>query len=234
MTVAQETDLALVQRARAGDASAFGTLYERHYARVQRVVSKYVKGDDAPDIVHDAFVKAIERLRNAQPDTDFRPWISQVAARCALDHVRSSPVKEERTAGTPSDDPGSSLLAIKLAQRADPNPDPEERALANERARLMTELLAPLRDWEREAVHLAAAGYELREIGRHQIRPATALKPALFRVRASLAQQIMDDPERYGPLDTERAARSLGNKLSAFVPRHRRPVEPAPLPEGGS
>lgn len=232
MTVAQETDLALVQRARAGDASAFGALYERHYARVQRVVSKYVKGDDAPDIVHDAFVKAIERLRNAQPDTDFRPWISQVAAHCALDHVRSSPVKEEKTAGSPNDPVG--LLAMKLAHRADPDPDPEERALATEQARLMTELLAPLRDWEREAMHLTATGYGLREIARHQMRPDTALKPAMFRVRASLAQQIMDDPERYGPLDMERAARSLGNKLSAFVPRHPAKEAPAPLPEGGS
>jgi RNA polymerase sigma-70 factor (ECF subfamily) len=236
MQAPQEPDTALVSRARAGDTRALGALYERHSPRVEQVVRKYVWNDDHADLVHDTFVKAIEHLPAAREDTDFRNWIGRIAERTALDFIRSHHFQRSRTAGLPSDDgyEAGGLLASRLAYEPDPDPGPEQRALATERAALAAELLARLRPFEREMILLTAEGAQMGEIARRQVRPVTTVKPALFRTRAALAQMIGADPERYGPLDAERATRALESKLSA-ISRQRRPTaQPTSLSEGDS
>jgi RNA polymerase sigma factor (sigma-70 family) len=232
VTAVQESDLSLVQRAREGDGSAFSALYERHQSLVQRVVGRYVVTDEAPDLCQDAFIKAWERLPRARPDTTFSSWVAQVAARTALDFVRSSHAKLMRTGGLPSDHPVRGLLARKLQYEPDTYPDPEERLLAAERGELLDELLATLRPFEQEQLRLMADGHTMQEIARHQIRPQGGIKGALFRSRAMLAREILADQGRYEPLDLERAARALGNKLSAFETQ-RPPPRPS-LSEGDS
>jgi len=217
MRVPEEGDSVLVSRARAGDAHAFGALYERHYDRVRRIVRKYCWTDESEDLVHDAFLKAIEHLPDARSDTTFRSWVGRIAERTALDFIRSHHFQKSRTGGLTTDDGYESggLLASRLAYEPDTEPGPEQRALAAERTALAYELLRRLRPFERELILLTAEGQQMTEIARHQVRPVTTVKPALFRTRATLARMIGADPEKYGPLDAERAARSLESKLSA-------------------
>lgn len=235
MQAPQEPDSVLVSRARAGDTRALGALYERHYDRVAKIVRKYCWTHDAEDLVHDAFVKAIEHLPGAREDTTFRAWVGRIAERTALDFIRSHHFQKSRTAGLPSADgyEAGGLLASRLAYEPDPDPGPEQRALATERTALAYELLDRLRPFEREMILLTAEGAQMREIARRQVRPLTTVKPALFRTRATLAQMIGADPERFSPLDSERAARALESKLSAI--RQRRPTaQPTSLSEGDS
>lgn len=228
MRAPEATDSALVNQARAGDARAFGALYERHLDRVRRVVRKYCWTDESEDLVHDAFVKAIEHLPRARPDTTFRAWVGRIAEHTALDYLRSSHFQKCIPAGLTGDDgyEAGGLLASRLAFEPDPYAGPEQRALTAERIDLARDLLRRLRPFEQEMILLTAEGHPHREIARRQTRPTTTVKPALFRTRATLARMITADPEKYGPLNAERAARSLENKISAM----RR----NPLPEGSS
>jgi RNA polymerase sigma-70 factor (ECF subfamily) len=234
MQAPQETDSALVAKARAGDGHAFGTLYARHYLRVRRIVRKYCWTQESDDLIHDAFVKAIEHLPGAREDTKFRSWVGRIAERTALDFIRSHHFQRSYPGGLTTDDgyEAGGLLASRLAYEPDPNPGPEQRALASERIALAYELLGKLRPFEREMILLDAEGATMTEIGRRQMRPMTTVKPALFRTRAALARLINADPVRYGPLDAERAARSLESKISADPDRRRSQSHPSP-PEGG-
>lgn len=71
-----ETDAALVDRARRGDAAAFEQLVRRHL-RVAHAVALRQTGNpsDAEDVVQDAFVRALERLDDCRDPARFRAWL---------------------------------------------------------------------------------------------------------------------------------------------------------------
>lgn len=226
---------ALVNQVRAGDRSAVGALYEAHFERVKKHVAYYVGWHDAPDLAHDVFVKAIEHLPKTRDDTDFLNWVLKVASRVCLDHLRKSSTRREGPSGLASDDPEDGRLSYHLVNdgHRDPDPGPEEGLLSWERAQLVEELLAGLRPEEATALRMQAEGYEHRDIARHLVTPPTALKSRLFRTRANLASQIATNPERYGPLDADRAARALASKPSAYHPKRDR-QSASPLHEGAA
>ena len=58
-----ESDRALVERVKAGDARAFDTLHRRHYAKIYRLA--YLKtgsAEDAQDVASETFYRALEHL----------------------------------------------------------------------------------------------------------------------------------------------------------------------------
>lgn len=78
-----------VAAARNGDKDAISALYEKTYSKVYYTVKSMIKDEDAvSDIVQDAYVKALARLKNFQGDTKFLPWIQQIAANTARDWLK--------------------------------------------------------------------------------------------------------------------------------------------------
>lgn len=62
-------DADLVLRARRGDAAAFEMLVRRHYRSAFAVARSRVESPmDAEDVVQDAFIKALERLDDCDPE----------------------------------------------------------------------------------------------------------------------------------------------------------------------
>jgi RNA polymerase sigma-70 factor (ECF subfamily) len=227
-----DTDLALTEKARAGDRCAFGALYERYYHRVKRQASRYVTGAQRDDLIHDVFVKAIERLPQAREGTDFLNWVLRITDNVCLDHLRKASTRQEKFVGLPTDDYDVGEPEGLLFQ-ADETPI-DGALLSWERAQLIEELLGRLRPDDAATIRMQAEGYSLRQIAARLVTPWTALKPRMFRVRANLATEMLENQERYGPLDTGRAARSLGSKLSAYHrKRGRQPDASLRLPGEG-
>ena len=75
-----EHDAELVRRATAGDASAFGVLYDR-YARVIRAVCFETTGDvsAAQDLAQEVFLRAYAKLRSLRKRERFGPWTASIA-----------------------------------------------------------------------------------------------------------------------------------------------------------
>lgn len=75
--------------ARAGDPAAFEALY-RKYARAALSVAVRVQGHalDTEDIVHDAFLRAFDRLRDLEDASSFRPWLFQIMVRLLRSRMR--------------------------------------------------------------------------------------------------------------------------------------------------
>jgi len=68
----------LVVRAREGDGEAFETLVRRHYRAAYAIARSRVDGPmDAEDVVQDAFVRALERLDDCDPER-FAGWFLTV------------------------------------------------------------------------------------------------------------------------------------------------------------
>jgi RNA polymerase sigma-70 factor (ECF subfamily) len=90
-------DIVLIAAARAGDRSAFGTLYERYVRMVHGLVLARVPHRDVDDIVQDVFMAAFERLPSLRDPAAFGGWLAAIARHRAVDYHRSSPQVAELT-----------------------------------------------------------------------------------------------------------------------------------------
>ena len=82
----------LVDEARAGDAWAFGQLFDHFHLPVYRYVASRVRHpSDAEDLTQLVFVKALEALPRYEPrGIPFGGWLFRLARNAVIDHVRTS------------------------------------------------------------------------------------------------------------------------------------------------
>jgi RNA polymerase sigma-70 factor (ECF subfamily) len=91
-----EGELALVERAKAGDAPAFSELVTRYERRIFRLAKRITQNDeDAEDVLQDAFLKAYENLDHFQGHSKFYTWLVRIAVNEALMKLRKR--KSDRT-----------------------------------------------------------------------------------------------------------------------------------------
>lgn len=120
--VGTETSDTQIADAARRDGLAFGTLYERYYARVYRYVyHRTGNPSDAEDITAVVFMKALEALPSYEPRRNsFAPWLFRITRNAVVDHYRRRRSQTtlddvEREAG--SSDPVSEVLGSE--QRAE-------------------------------------------------------------------------------------------------------------------
>ena len=85
------TDAVLVQAAKAGDATAFGELYERYRDAIYRFcLARTGTSHDAEDLVGDVFVKAMQSLDRYQDrGLPFAAFLYRIARNAAIDRART-------------------------------------------------------------------------------------------------------------------------------------------------
>ncbi len=85
------TDAALVQAAKAGDASAFGELYERYRDAIYRFsLARTGTSHDAEDLTGDVFVKALQSIdRYQERGLPFAAFLYRIARNAAIDRART-------------------------------------------------------------------------------------------------------------------------------------------------
>jgi len=115
-------DQTLVARALRSDLLAFELLYRRHAGFALNLAVR-IQGtaNDAEDIVHDAFLKANERLSELRDASAFRPWLGSIVVRLVRTRLRRRRLLS--SLGLASPEP------IELDAIASPNADPESRVL---------------------------------------------------------------------------------------------------------
>ncbi len=99
MSASSETafdELALVNRARAGDMRAFSDLVARYDRKIFRLAKHITQSDeDAEDVLQEAFLKAFEHLGEFQGNSKFYTWIVRIAVNESLMKLRKR--KSDRT-----------------------------------------------------------------------------------------------------------------------------------------
>ncbi len=85
----QHPDVALVERVRAGDVSAFDTLVRKYERQVFRIAQHITQNrEDAEDVMQDAFLKAYEKLDQFQGNSKFYTWLVRIAVNESLMRLR--------------------------------------------------------------------------------------------------------------------------------------------------
>jgi RNA polymerase sigma-70 factor (ECF subfamily) len=82
-------DVALVERARRGDAKAFERLYRDHVGRLHGLCLRMTRNPDlAADCVQDAFIKAWKALPKFEARASFSTWLHRIAVNTVLERRR--------------------------------------------------------------------------------------------------------------------------------------------------
>lgn len=175
---AREDDLdrVLVVRHQAGDAAAFAQLYARHYPRLMRFCRRLVRDSHlAEEIAQDTFLRAYVALDQLEGERRFYPWITVIARRLVIDHVR----RDGRVQPRPEIENGSAGAAEdEVVQRF----EGDQVLAALDRVRSRHREVIHLRDWEGLTYEAIAARLGLSP---------TAVPPLLHRARAAVRREYL-------------------------------------------
>jgi len=82
-------DATLATRAVAGDAEAFGALYDRYVDAVYRYAYYRVRNEaEAEDVTSDVFFKALRAMPRYRPQQPFLAWLYRIARNTLIDRLR--------------------------------------------------------------------------------------------------------------------------------------------------
>src|SRR6201996_2929763 len=85
----QHPDLALVERAKAGDTAAFEQLVRQYDRQIYRTALHITQNrEDAEDITQDVFFKAFQKLDQFQGNSKFSTWLVRIAVNESLMRLR--------------------------------------------------------------------------------------------------------------------------------------------------
>jgi len=174
----------LVDEARAGDAWAFGRLFDHYHLQVYRFVASRVRRpSDAEDLTQLVFVKALEALpRYESRGVPFGGWLFRLARNAVIDHVRTSHEHAD--------------LAQSVEQAGD-DAGPDELAAIRQDIEAVRRALATLTDDQRDAIALRFfAGLSAREAAVAMGKQEGTIRGLQFRAIATLRRQLgIEEPE---------------------------------------
>jgi RNA polymerase sigma-70 factor (ECF subfamily) len=166
-------DSITVRAVLAGDANAFAVLVDRHHARCLRVATHLLgDGDDAEDVVQEAFVRAYRHLGSYRERDKFGAWL----LRIVVNQCRTRATREARY--TRFDDDAS---ALEHAQRL--HETHESTHDASDRRAELAHALAQLGPAQREAVVLRFA----EELSYDEIAALTGVGVSALKMRVQRA-----------------------------------------------
>ncbi|MBR9989413.1 MAG: sigma-70 family RNA polymerase sigma factor [Gemmatimonadetes bacterium] len=174
----EETDAELVAGVRHGRREAAGVLAER-YLRASRAVALAILGDvaSAEDTAQDAFVYAMEHIRECRHPERFGGWLLQIVRNRSRNHVRDSKAGRHES------------LHRQQLQSTFPAPD-----LVAARTQLRERLLAALAELpeDRRLVVLLndLEGWTHREIAEQMELPAGTVRSHLHHARRVLRELL--------------------------------------------
>ena len=168
----------LVARAKAGDAEAFGALFDHYGEQVHRFIASRVHSPaDAEDLTQTVFVKALEALpRYEARGVPFGGWLFRLARNTVIDHVR-----------TRHDHSGLDTLV----ERATGEQGPDEQTVTRHEIEAMTRALGALTDEQRDVIALRFfAGLSAREAAEAMGKQEGTIRGLQFRAIAALRREL--------------------------------------------
>jgi RNA polymerase sigma-70 factor, ECF subfamily len=85
----QHPDVALVEKVRGGDVSAYDALVRKYERQVFRIAQHITQNrEDAEDVMQDAFLKAYQKIDQFQGNSRFSTWLVRIAVNESLMRLR--------------------------------------------------------------------------------------------------------------------------------------------------
>jgi RNA polymerase sigma-70 factor (ECF subfamily) len=186
----------LVERAKAGEAEAFGELVRRYERKIYRLAFNITQNvEDAQDVLQDAFLKAYEHLDGFQGQSKFYTWIVRIAVNEALMKLR----KRRGDKAVPLDEPvemGEETVKREIAVWQD---NPEQQYSREEFQKILQDAVQSLKPDFRIVFTLR----DIEELNTEETAEAlgisvAAVKSRLLRARLALREKLTRQFKRKG------------------------------------
>jgi RNA polymerase sigma-70 factor (ECF subfamily) len=181
-------DIALVERAKAGDEVAFEQLirqYDRQIFRIARHITQ--NKEDAEDIVQDTFLKAYQKLEQFQGNSKFYTWLVRIAVNESLMRLR-----KRRTSKTVSMDEDVQTEDGSVPRDfADWTPNPEQQYGQGELGDILRKTIQGLPPGFRSVFTLRdVENFSTEETAEALGLSVPAVKSRLLRARLQLRERL--------------------------------------------
>ncbi|MEU6810916.1 ECF subfamily RNA polymerase sigma factor, BldN family [Streptomyces sp. NPDC046831] len=173
----------LVERAQAGEADAFGRLYDQYSDTVYRYIYYRVGGKaTAEDLTSETFLRALRRIGTfTWQGRDFGAWLVTIARNLVADHFKSSRFRLEVTTGE--------MLDANEVERS-----PEDSVLESLSNAALLEAVRRLNPQQQECVTLRfLQGLSVAETARVMGKNEGAIKTLQYRAVRTLARLLPED-----------------------------------------
>ncbi|GHK00239.1 ECF subfamily RNA polymerase sigma factor, BldN family [Streptomyces sp. NPDC003753] len=173
----------LVERAQAGEADAFGRLYDQYSDTVYRYIYYRVGGRaTAEDLTSETFLRALRRIGTfTWQGRDFGAWLVTIARNLVADHFKSSRFRLEVTTGE--------MLDANEVERS-----PEDSVLESLSNAALLEAVRRLNPQQQECVTLRfLQGLSVAETARVMGKNEGAIKTLQYRAVRTLARLLPED-----------------------------------------
>ncbi|MGD0497469.1 MAG: sigma-70 family RNA polymerase sigma factor [Bryobacteraceae bacterium] len=176
---------ALVQRAQAGDESAFGEIVERYQSKVFSIIHGVVRQrNDVEDIAQQVFAKVFVSLRNFDFRSSLITWIYKITVNECFDYLRKRKVRRLVYESDLSEE------EVRRVENTEPHAGrqtPVDASLA--RRDYVLKLLAKVSGEERMLLMLKEVeGFSVEELADRTGMNENTIKVKLFRARQKLVK----------------------------------------------
>ena len=184
----QHPDVALVERVRAGDVSAYDTLVRKYERQVFRIAQHITQNrEDAEDVMQDAFLKAYEKLDQFQGNSKFYTWLVRIAVNESLMRLR-----KRRTGRMVSiDEDLETDEGTVPRDLADWAPDPEQNYTQSELGKILEKTIKGLPPGFKVVFELRdVQGLSTEDTAEALGLSVPAVKSRLLRARLQLRERL--------------------------------------------
>ena len=176
-------DVELLQRIRAGATDEFAELVRRHQQRVFGILHRYERdAQRVEDLAQETFLKAWRALDQFDGRAPFEHWISRIAVRTALDHLRR---EKRRKSEIALPDLGEDVLDWLRS------PDEKSELAARDAAEVLHRALRQLPPADQVVITMQELeGRSVKEIAAATGASSIAVRVRAVRARAKLKRAL--------------------------------------------
>lgn len=188
VTTDRECDQLLVQRAQAGDRSAFDLLVAKYQRRLMRLVSRLIHDQaEAEDVVQETFIKAYRALRHFRGEAAFYTWLYRIGINTAK-NMLASQGRRAAQVGAAQLDKGAPL---EDSERLRDIETPEAMFASKQIAITVHSAMDGLPMELRTAIVLRELeGLSYEEISEVMACPIGTVRSRIFRAREAIAEKL--------------------------------------------
>lgn len=188
-SVSSEQDRLFVERALAGDESAYQALVDKYQNALSRHILRVVRaGEDVEDLVQECFIKAFGALGSYSTDYAFSTWLYKIATNHAIDYLR-----KKKLPTTSIDKPIQARDGTIEFELPDVTFRPDKHIVSDEQKEILQRAIDSLPPKYHKVIvmrHQQEKSYE--EIARELDLPLGTVKAHIFRARAMLYRELRD------------------------------------------
>jgi RNA polymerase sigma-70 factor, ECF subfamily len=179
VTIRMQVDFSLIEKARAGDATAFNQVVTAYRKRIMGTISRLIgRPEDVEDVAQEVFVRLYFSLEQLRAPEVFEPWLYRLTVNAAYDYLRKRKRRQESRMSDLADQ------QVMMADAVAGEKVEADRLEAAEIREFVQSLLGEVSEEDRILLMLKEVeGLSLKELEQVYNVNENALKVRLYRAR---------------------------------------------------